>query len=61
MYTEKRLYLNVFLSVRTDHYESIMFVVMMNQFFLSFLVPTVIELGAEGKIIQQPRYVCHAR
>ncbi|KAG2192180.1 hypothetical protein INT47_001591 [Mucor saturninus] len=33
--------------VRKDSYASVLFVLTMNQFFLSFLVPVVIELGAE--------------
>ncbi|KAI8373232.1 major facilitator superfamily domain-containing protein [Radiomyces spectabilis] len=33
--------------IREDSYAAILFVMIMNQFFLSFLVPTVIELGSE--------------
>jgi hypothetical protein len=35
--------------VQKDSYAAILFVLSMNQFFLSFLVPVVIELGSESK------------
>lgn len=38
-----------FISVQKNSYASILFVLSMNQFFLSFLVPVVIELSSESK------------
>lgn len=37
--------------VQKDSYAAILFVLSMNQFFLSFLVPVVIELSSESKSI----------
>lgn len=36
------------LSVQKNSFAAVLYVNAMNQFFLSFLVPVVIELGAEG-------------
>lgn len=39
--------------VRKDSYASVLFVLLINQFFLSFLVPVAIELGSESKTQRQ--------
>lgn len=39
--------------VRKDSYAAVLFVTTLNQFFLSFLVPVVIELGSESKMIRR--------
>lgn len=37
-------------TVKQDSFAAIMYVNALNNFFLSFMVPTVVELGVEGKI-----------
>ena len=37
--------------VRKDSYAAVLFVTTLNQFFLSFLVPVVIELGSESEMM----------
>lgn len=43
--------------VQKESYAAILFVLSMNQFFLSFLVPVVIELSSESKFIKECRHL----
>ena len=42
---------NICILVGKDSFASILYANALNQFFLAFLVPVVIELGIEGKFI----------